>query len=94
MLERILQKVERIPFSGCWIYLGELNRNGYGTIKIKGKRKMVHRLVYEAIIGTIPEGLILDHGCRVRCCCNPSHLEPVTVKVNTYRGEAVLFSAE
>jgi hypothetical protein len=52
---------------------------------------MFHRVVYVLLVGEIPEGLILDHKCRVRWCCNPEHLEPVTVQVNTIRGEAVLF---
>jgi hypothetical protein len=47
--------------------------------------------------GPIPEGKVLDHkkssGCRHRDCGNPDHLEPVTVKENTYRGEAKLYSA-
>jgi hypothetical protein len=37
------------------------------------------------IFGPIPDGLQLDHLCRVRCCVNPNHLEPVTAKENTLR---------
>jgi DNA (cytosine-5)-methyltransferase 1 len=34
----------------------------------------------------IPEGLELDHLCRVRNCVNPAHLEPVDKKTNLARG--------
>lgn len=52
---------------------------------------MAHRLIYTMLIGEIPEGMVLDHLCRNRRCVNPHHLEPVTVKENTHRGEAKLF---
>ena len=48
------------PATDCWIWQGELNRNGYGTPRIKGRRKMVHRIVYEALVDPIPPGLLLD----------------------------------
>ncbi len=34
----------------------------------------------------IPEGMQLDHLCRVRCCINPDHLEVVTQRENILRG--------
>lgn len=81
---------------GCWLWTGELNRNGYGTFLTRPvpgirKRKMVHIEVYVALKGEYDRSLLLDHDCRVRNCCNPEHLEPVTTRVNTLRGEAVLF---
>ena len=45
-----------------------------------------HRIVYELIKGKIPEGLFIDHLCRVRNCVNPDHLEPVTHEENIRRG--------
>jgi hypothetical protein len=45
-----------------------------------------HRAVYQHLRGSIPEGADLDHLCRVRCCVNPCHLEPVTTAVNCRRG--------
>ena len=89
-----VRSIRTDPATDCWIWQGELNRNGYGTLRIKGRRKMVHRIVYEALVGPIPPGLLLDHTCRRRSCCNPKHLEPVTPLVNTLRGEAKLFEKE
>jgi len=42
--------------------------------------------MYEALIGPIPEGLVIDHLCRVRNCVNPAHMEPVTNTENVLRG--------
>jgi hypothetical protein len=39
-------------------------------------------------MGAVPEGLELDHLCRVRGCVNPKHLEPVTHRENLMRGES------
>ena len=70
------------PNSGCWLWLKETNTKGYGRYR----KLMAHRVVYEAHRGPIPEGLTLDHLCRVRSCVNPSHLEPVSMRDNILRG--------
>ena len=70
---------------------GRLNRNGYGRVCFNGREPVVHRLVYELLVGMIPTEYVLDHLCRNRRCCNPEHLEPVTMRENTIRGEAVLY---
>lgn len=72
----------------CWLYAGSLNGSGYGRISLAKGGVMVHRAMYEALVGPIPEGLQLDHLCRVRHCVNPSHLEPVTHRENMLRGTA------
>lgn len=86
--ERVFDKVELTLF--CWEWKGAINRDtGYGVVGL-GRRSdgtgLVHRVVYELLIGPIPQGLDLDHLCRNRACCNPAHLEPVTRKVNVSRG--------
>lgn len=77
----------------CWLWAGPVNQLGYGrySIKIDGKwrNRPAHRLLYENLVGQIPEGLVLDHLCKVTTCVNPSHLEPVTLSENTKRGDAV-----
>lgn len=75
----------------CWLWTGQRNTDGYGQYKVKGVRKMVHRLAYEELVGPIPNGLTLDHLCRTRNCVNPGHLEPITNAENILRGES--FSA-
>ncbi len=90
--ERLLDNIYPCPVTGCWHWGGRWNSgNGYGKICWQGRHSMAHRVVYALLIGEIPEGLILDHLCRVRVCVNPEHLEPVSVQVNTLRGDAVLF---
>jgi hypothetical protein len=63
--------------------------NGYGRVSFGGVMRVVHKLVYEHLRGPVPERLELDHLCRNRRCANPEHLEPVTHRVNTLRGEGV-----
>ena len=69
----------------CWLWVGFL-RDGYGSMLLDGKRSGVHRISYQWLVGPIPDGLQLDHLCRVRNCVNPEHLEPVTQRVNILRG--------
>lgn len=73
--------------TGCWLWIGATNTQGYGQINVHYKHAMAHRFAYEKYIGKIPEGLTLDHLCKVTSCVNPSHLEPVTMKENILRGE-------
>lgn len=83
---RFWKKVEPIPIAGCWIWTGATS-GGYGHVRLLRELKLAHRLSYELIKGPIPEGLELDHLCRVPCCVNPEHLEPVTSVENTKRGK-------
>lgn len=75
--------------SGCWLWTKKIDSYGYGTIQSKWKRKKAHRVAYEFYRGPIPEGMKIDHLCRVRCCVNPWHLEPVTDKENVLRGVGI-----
>jgi hypothetical protein len=83
--ERFWAKVDRRGDDECWPWLGAVNPNGYGAFQWDGGQ-YAHRFAYELQIGPIPEGLTLDHLCRVRHCVNGAHLEPVTGQENTLRG--------
>lgn len=70
----------------CWLFLGALDKYGYGRFMSNGRRFRAHRWLYERLVGPVPPGLVLDHLCRVTRCVRPAHVEPVTDKVNTHRG--------
>ena len=69
----------------CWVWTGAKIK-AYGQFGTRGKGILTHRWAYEDRFGEVPKTLELDHLCRVRACCNPSHLEAVTSAVNTRRG--------
>lgn len=71
---------------GCWVWIASRTSGGYGKAWRAGRTVLAHRLAYETTHGPIPSGMQLDHLCRNRACVNPSHLEPVTARVNTLRG--------
>lgn len=77
------------PNTGCWLWLGNLDRDGYGRINMRDPYKRwrpAHRIAYESFVGPIPQGLQIDHLCRVPSCVNPEHLDAVTQRVNILRG--------
>lgn len=77
--------------NGCWIWDGALTSSGYGHIGIgNGRMRPAHVVTYEHFRGPVPEGLELDHLCRVRRCFNPWHLEAVTHAENVRRGAATI----
>lgn len=73
----------------CWLWTASLDRNGYARFVAPGHR-YAHRFAYELLVGPIPDGLVLDHLCRVTHCVNPSHLEPTTIADNVRRGMALI----
>lgn len=92
---RFLEKIQvsEYLFYGdtlCWEWKGTKSpTTGYGQFKPDGRRgsklSSPHRFAYEFFIGPIPEGHEVDHLCSVRHCCNPLHLEAVTVQENRRR---------
>ena len=90
---RFFEKLTFEPNSGCWLWMGATVRGGYGQFTASkehlaaGGKKHVyaHRFIYEWTLGPIPDGLTIDHKCRVRCCVNPDHLEAVPFLENIRR---------
>lgn len=85
----IEQRSIKIPECGCWIWMGDVYEDGYGsvrwTINKTVKRRLAHRASYEVFVGPIPDGMEIDHLCFVPGCVNPSHLEAVTARENRRR---------
>lgn len=88
-LDRLAAKVSIDPESGCWLFTGYRTPNGYGRFSINGNAIYAHRAAYMLHVGPIPDGLVIDHLCRVRSCVNPQHLEATTQQENILRGESL-----
>lgn len=86
-VDRFHGKIFYDTVTGCWLFSGSWSRDGYGTFWDGKRSGRAHRWAYENYVGPIPDGLQLDHLCRMRCCVNPDHLEPVTSRENVLRGE-------
>lgn len=83
--ERLLANI--VKTDTCWLWARRLSRDGYAKMKAAGKKTGAHRIAYELFVSPIPEGLTIDHLCRVRHCVNPAHLEPVTLRENILRSD-------
>jgi hypothetical protein len=88
--ERFWDKTAPCPMSGCWLWTASWTVHDYGHCSRKEdgvwRSRVAHKVAYEALVGPVPTGLVLDHLCRVRPCCNPLHLEAVTQRENVLRG--------
>lgn len=78
----------------CWIWQRALAKAGYGLIHVDKKTTNAHKHYYEKKMGMVTPGLQLDHLCKVRCCVNPDHLEPVTNATNSRRGNMTRLTRE
>lgn len=72
----IFERIENhvISKTDCWLTDLKPIFNGYIQIGIEGKKKLIHRLIYELNYGEIPSGNVVSHSCKNRGCINPNHL--------------------
>src|SRR5574343_1677663 len=77
--------------AGCWEWTMGTDSSGYGVMAVKlvdgpgrygWRASRVHRIVWTATHGPIPDGMVIDHTCCNRLCCNPAHLQVVTQAEN------------
>lgn len=78
--DRFMLHVEPEPNSGCWLWVGADDGDGYGNFRsskdatgVRATEK-AHRSAWRIFCGPIPQSTCVLHACDVRCCVNPSHL--------------------
>lgn len=75
----------------CWIWTGGANDKGYGRFYFNNREEPAHRTSYRELIAPYDTDLLEpDHLCRIRPCVNPGHIEIVTHRENTLRGETIV----
>jgi hypothetical protein len=94
LVARLTSKIRIDPDSGCWVWTastrGPSDLHQYGQIRVGGRGGQVrsaHRVMFELVMGAVPDDLVIDHLCRNTRCVNPAHLEPVTNRENVLRGD-------
>lgn len=84
-VERLRNTKVLIDENGCWLWLGAVTKDGYGTVADRRGTKnstTAHRLFYRTYIGPIPTGESIHHICNTRRCVNPDHMQPISQREN------------
>lgn len=85
--DRLQLKIAVNDTTGCWEWQGSRFASGYGRFALNSRYVSAHRVSYEAYVGPIPTGLVIDHLCKNIICVNPAHLEPVSQMENVHRSD-------
>ena len=83
-IDRFTAKVDYAS-SECWLWTGFISEWGYGLFRFEGRMLGAHRFSYAHYKGPLIKGMVIDHLCHVRHCCNPDHLEQITKAQNNLR---------
>lgn len=88
VLERVLSRVA-MGSNGCHISTYPAHGSGYVRIRWReGRRRhqmALHRAVWQAARGPIPDSLTVDHVCHTRRCMRIDHLRLLTSSENARR---------
>lgn len=81
-IDRFMSHVVKI--NNCWFWIGWIDKDGYGKVRINGKNYMAHRVSYAMRhkdfdpATSFNSDLTLDHICKDKACVRPSHLREIS----------------
>lgn len=83
--KRLFDQTRKLNDSSCWIWQGQISNTGYGRLKQMQDDKTLKMVSaqtasYQAFIGPIPDGYLVDQRCGNRLCINPEHFELIQIK--------------
>lgn len=74
VISRFEEKFIPEPNSGCWLWTGALDWNGYARFALNGRNCKASRVAYLILKCEDPGEMLVLHRCDVRSCVNPGHL--------------------
>lgn len=70
----IEDRIERLPFSGCWIWMRAVTSRGYGSLVYRNRPYLAHRFSFSIFNDGLDEFPYVCHACDTPLCVNPDHL--------------------
>jgi hypothetical protein len=62
--------------NGCWVWNGSVTTDfGYAQMFWEGSPRPAHRIAWQIVYGSMPDGDFLINTCGLRTCVNPEHYE-------------------
>ena len=71
---RFWQRAVRVE-SGCWLWAGYRDLDGYGILTLNRKHWRAHRAAWTLTHGQIPAGMLILHSCDTPACI-PTRTSP------------------
>lgn len=78
-IKRIISRLHAQE-DGCIVWTGSVSASGHGTVRHVGGTQLVHRILYQHLVGPIGEGMVIHHRCKNPRCSNPIHLHMCTAE--------------
>lgn len=72
--QRFWSNVVGEPNSGCWLWMGPVDENGYARFRVGARKARMHRWAFETLVRPLSRSEIVCHKCDVPACVNPSHM--------------------
>lgn len=71
---RALIKARSVQDGKCTVWIGRIQKEGYGVLSLHGITHRAHRLAWELRYGLIPPGMFICHHCDNPPCIRLAHL--------------------